>query len=97
MTQQEKNPANLLLKILHGDIDHIKIDNKKSIILAHKLTNKVLRAFVEEFRKNHQVDDKTLLNLMLVFDEAIENQFITQATLDYIKVHPEILDKYIRK
>jgi hypothetical protein len=88
--------AKALLKVLHGDVEGIKIP-QKTIITAIKIKNSILRKFVEKFEEFGNTSDEQLVRILLTLDEMVENDHLTDELLKSIKKDPRILDNLTKK
>ena len=86
-----KESAKTLLKIIHGDVKDLKIP-VKNIITSRKLQNKILRLFVEEYRRIPGVSERSIMEVILAMDEAIEKDYLTNELLDEVRKNPSILN-----
>lgn len=95
-TQNQDDPTQALLRILHGDTDNLHIPHK-TIVTGKKIKNTTLRKFVDKYRKSKKLTDEQLINVLLAFDEVVEKERLTEDILEKIRKNPEVLKKYLSK
>ncbi len=83
-----------LLKIVHGDTQNLKVPHK-SIITGKKLKNSILRQFTEKFLQQKTINPEQLIEVILILDEMIEQEHLTEEALEAIRKDPSILNNII--
>jgi len=89
------NSGQLLKGIAEGNIQGLKIP-KDAIIEGKKIKNSALKIFIETSRSTGKIDDKTLLDILILFDGAIEQGILDNELLEAIKNKPELLESLFK-
>ena len=89
-----QDPAKSLLQIVHGDVKDLHIPHK-SIVTGKKLKNDVLKNFVDTFMEAGTIDAKTLIQVILILDEAVEKEHLTEDLLEAIRKDPSLLENLL--
>lgn len=92
----ETDPKQALLKIVHGDTKSLHIPHK-SIVTGKKIRNAIMRKFVEKYKGLNELSADQLIDVILAFDEVVEKELLTDDILEQIRRDPTVLDKYLKK
>lgn len=67
-----------------GAVDGI-ITSDEAIVVGKRMKNKFLREMVKTYKQRADVSDSDLIQLILAYDEVVENGLITNETIDAIE------------